>query len=171
MSNFVQVTKRLIIETQSAIANWIAYCMDNERFFFDQNKKFIATNDWKNIAWRGVKAQHSTHSGGKFYLLVHRGVDFRINLYVYVWWKMEIIESRYGYSVATVAFSMVILVIVAICVVIMIGALPEIELPFCTKWVWFHDLSSRMMCVCRKTFFKKKKYTPKKQWDRKLTYS
>ena len=45
------------------------------------------------------------------------------------------VESRYGYSVATVAFSMVILVIVAICVVIMIGALPEIELPFCTKWV------------------------------------
>ena len=87
-------------------------------YFFKQNKKLIVINDRKNIPRRGVKAQHSTNNGRKCYLLLHRGVGFRI-------------DSYNGYSEAIDAFSMLILVGTQFNFVA--RGLSEAKLPFSTR--------------------------------------
>ena len=84
-----------------------------------------------------------------------RRVDFPNNPNGYVWWKIKITESKYGYSEATAGFYVVLLVIVALAWFV-IRAHSEVGFLFSTRdlpILWF----SRMICVCRKSLFNIKK--------------
>ena len=74
-------------------------------------------------------------------------VDFKIDLYgyVYIWWKMKITESRYGYSEVIDGFCIVILVSMPF--EFITKALTEVNLPRYATNLRFPIFPALWVCV------------------------